>query len=229
MPLCKIDINDYADGMRVILTRHYQTLSNAKGRILGWGNSPPCPESKADIEFIYKQLRANGVRFDAVYASDLARARQTAVTYAELLGIADVIVKPELKEVNYGELQTRKKSWVYQNYEQHKANPAFVYPGGESFQQMQQRSTTFLTSLALAHPDLTVLIVSHAGVIRGIISRFLGLDYSQSLKHTIPFRYIGDFLFNEGSCVNYNELGDVSGFVQASVIGIPFSSSRSAS
>lgn len=158
---------------------------------------------------------------DAVYSSDLERTRQTARTYAGLFGITEVTAVPALKEINYGALQTRKKSWVHEHYPQHKKNSGFVYPNGESFQQMQQRSTAFLSSLTLTHPDLTVLIVSHAGVIRGIISHFLGLEYDASLKYQVPFRYIGDFLFDGANCLRYNELGNPSGFVQEGAIEIP--------
>ena len=222
MLLCKTIINSYAFEMRVILTRHYQTISNAEGKILGWGHSPPCPGWEADIDFIGKQLRKNVVNFDSVYASELERARQTAGFYAELYGVADVISVPMLKEVNYGQLQTRKKTWVYENYPQHKIDSGFVYPNGESFMQMQQRSTQFLSSLALMHPEQTILIVAHAGLIRGLISHYLGLEYNSSLKYSIPFRYIGDFQFDHGNCVRYDELGNSSGFVKEGAIQLPF-------
>ena len=211
--------------MRVILTRHYQTQSNAAGRILGWGDSPPCPDWKVDVDFIRDQLQKNAVRFDAIYSSDLERARQTALTYAESFGITDIVSIPELREINYGKLQTRKKTWVVEHYPLHKKDPDLVYPEGESFRQMQQRSVQFLSAFAAAHPGSTVLIVSHAGVIRGLVSHFLGLEYASSLKHRISFRYIGDFLFEGSVCVRYDELGKPSGFVRDGVIEIPFSQS----
>jgi broad specificity phosphatase PhoE len=88
---------------------------------------------------------------------------------------------------------------------------------------MQQRSVSYLASLAERHPEQTVLIVVHAGVIRGLVSHFLGLNYADHLKHRISHRYIGDFLFDGESCVRYDELGKASGFVHEGVIKIPFS------
>lgn len=207
--------------MRVILTRHYRTISNSEGRILGWGNSPPSPGWRDDIEFVRQQLRVNEVGIDEVYSSDLERARQTAGTYAELFGVVDITATTQLREINYGSLQTREKSWVSNHYPQYKQDPAFVYPNGESFLQMQERSVQFLMALAQGQQNRTLLIVSHAGVIRGLISHCLGLSYAASLKHSIPFRYIGDFQFAGNSCVSYNELGDPSGFVRAGAIRIP--------
>lgn len=208
--------------MRVILTRHYQTLSNAEGRILGWSNSPPCPDWQADVSFIETRLLENGVSVDAIYSSSLERAQNTARSYAESFGVTEVITIPELNEINYGRLQTRKKSWVTEHYPLYKNCPNFVHPDGESFHQMQHRSVRFLSSLALAHPDITILIVAHAGVIRGNVSHFLGLEYAHCLKYKIPFRYIGDFLFEGDSCVRYDELGVVSEFVRTGTLGIPY-------
>jgi len=214
--------NDYAGAMRVILTRHYHTQSNFAGRILGWGDSPPRPDWEADVDFVANRLRKAGVRLDAIYSSDLERARRTAMTYADLFAIPEVSAVPELKEINYGKLQTMFKSWVVRQYPQHKKDPDLVYPDGESFRQMQQRSVGFISSLAATHPQDTVLIVSHAGVIRGVISHFLGLEYAASLKQRIPFRYTGDLLLTGNSCTRYDELGKLSGFVRAGDLQIPY-------
>ena len=208
--------------MRVILTRHYQTQSNAAGRILGWTDSPPCAGWENDVDFIAGRLREHSVDFDAVYSSDLPRSRETARAYASSFGVSEVIGKPGLKEVNYGDLQGRTKTWAYQQYPEHKINPDLVYPAGESFRQMQQRSVRCLLSLESSHSEDTILIVSHAGAIRGIISHFLDLDYSQSLKFLVPFLYIGDFQFEGERCLRYDELGQLSGLAEEGLIELPF-------
>lgn len=218
---CNGVTSGYAVRMRVILVRHYQTRSNAAGRILGWGDSPPCVDWRADVDFITNQLRKGDVGIDAIYSSDLTRARQTAISYAESFGLADVIAAPELREVNYGKLQTREKSSVFSRYPQHKKDPDLVYPDGESFRQMQRRSAPFVTSLATAYPDSTILVVSHAGVIRGLVSNFLKLEYAPNLRQKISFRYVGDFLFEGNDCVHYDELGQPSGFVSDGGVRIP--------
>ena len=215
--------------MRVILTRHYKTRTNEDGRILGWGDSPPGSDWKSDIEYVEAQLQANRLDFDAIYSSDLARTRQTAIIHAARFGIDSVDSKPELNEVNYGNLQNQKKSSIARRYPQHKKDPDMVYPGGESFRQMQQRSVGFLSSLSASHPHHTVLIVAHAGVIRGIVCHFLGLDYAGNLKQKISFRYIGDFMLEGERCLHYDEIGRVSGFARNGVIELPFSSSCVAS
>ncbi len=211
--------------MRVILTRHYQTQANTDGRIIGWLNSTPCADWKVDIEFVDSQLRGHGICFDAIYSSDLERAVETARTYAQSFGVAEIISKAELKEINYGNLQNKTKTWAYQHYPEHKKNPDLVYPDGESFRQMQQRGVNCLTSLVMSHSNDTILVVSHAGLIRSLVCHFLGLEYDHNLQRHVPFSYIGDFTFAGKHCVRYDELGHLSGFVAEKVIDVPFSRS----
>lgn len=209
--------------MRAIICRHYKTIINASEQILGWGDSPRDKGWEADVEFVNDRLQEHRINFDAVYSSDLERSRQTAMFHARLLGIHIIHDTAALNEVNYGKLYKKKKKWVAEHYPRHKKDPDLVYPEGESFRQMQQRSVSYLSSLASKHPQQTVLIVVHAGVIRGLVSHFLGLNYADNLKHKISHRYIGDFLFDGKDCVRYDEIGKPSGFVTEGVIKIPFS------
>ncbi|MGD2056330.1 MAG: histidine phosphatase family protein [Gammaproteobacteria bacterium] len=208
--------------MRAIITRHYKTLINASDQILGWGDAPRDSDWRADVDYVDAQLQAHDIHFDAVYSSDLERARQTAMFHARRQGIPLINDSSALNEVNYGELYKKKKKWVARHYPQHKKDPDFVYPGGESFRQMQQRSVAFLLSMAKLHPRQTILVVVHAGVIRGFISHFLDLNYADHLKHKITHRYIGDFRFDRDTCVRYDELGEPSGFVRDKIIEIPY-------
>jgi len=189
---------------------------------MGWGDSPRGRDWKSDIDYIDARLREQGLQFDSVYSSDLERSRQTALIHARNLGITDIHDTPDLKEVNYGKLQKMKKMWVPRFFPQHKKNPDLVYPSGESFRQMQQRSVACLSALAQERTQQTILVVTHAGVIRGIVSHFLGLDYGKHLEHKISFRYIGDFQFDGAECRRYDELGKESGFVKSGVIELPY-------
>ncbi|MCP5446281.1 MAG: histidine phosphatase family protein [Chromatiaceae bacterium] len=207
--------------MRAIVVRHYKTLINASGHILGWGDAPRVRDWEADLAFVDEILTARKIKFSAVYTSYLERARQTGMFYARKRGIHLLHDSVNLNEINYGELYRKSKLWVEQNIPQHKRDPDFVYPGGESFVQMQARSVGFLKSVACRRQDETILVVVHAGVIRGFISHFLGLPYAEHLKHKINHRYIGDFLFKGNECIQYDELGELSGFVQDDVVSIP--------
>ena len=207
--------------MRAIVVRHYKTLLNASDQILGWGDAPRIKGWRADVAKVEAALQKHAIEFDAIYSSALERARQTAMFYARQRGIPVIHDVADFNEVNYGLLYRKSKKWVANNIPQHKKDPDFIYPDGESFRQMQQRSSHYLKFLAETYPQKTILLVVHAGVIRGLVSYFLGLDYAAQLKRKISHRYIGEFEFEGANCVRYDEIGKPSGFVSEGVIDIP--------
>jgi alpha-ribazole phosphatase len=210
--------------MRAIIVRHYKTVSNASHRIIGWGESPPVTGWQRDMKYVDKRLHAAGIHIDTIYTSNLRRAQNTGLFYAQSRGIDIIHPSEQLNEVNYGKLSAECKQWAKKYVPLHKKDPDFVYPDGESFRQMQQRSVQFIESIAGANQDKTVLIVVHAGIIRGLICHFLGLDYASNLKRKITHRYIGDFSLEGQACVRYNEIGTRSGFIQDGVIQVPYCS-----
>lgn len=221
--------------MRTIVVRHYKTLVNVWDQIMGWGDSPRAKGWERDLVYVDEVLRKKNIRLDAVHSSFLERARQTAMYHAKSRGINIIYDSAQLNEIDYGpELFRKEKTWVAQNIPKHKKDPDFIYPKGESFRQMQERSVNHILSLAEHFRDKTILVVVHAGVIRGLICHFLGLDLASNLTRKIYHRYVGDFHIEEGTCVRYEELGAKSGFVKAGIIenpwqGVPFAGPKSTS
>ncbi|MCP5417623.1 MAG: histidine phosphatase family protein [Chromatiaceae bacterium] len=207
--------------MRAIVVRHYKTLINASGQIMGWGDAPPVKEWEADLHYVESILRQQDLRISAIYTSYLDRARRTGMFYARKWGIPMVHDMAALNEINYGTLFRKSKLWVEQNFPAHKKDPDLVYPEGESFRQMQMRSIRFMDSLCARYRDKTLLVVVHAGVIRGFVSHYLELNYADNLKREISHRYIGDFYLEAGRCARYDELGEPSGFINEGVLSVP--------
>lgn len=207
--------------MRAIVVRHYKTTSNESEQILGWGDAPPAASWQDDLNKVGEILMSSQVTIHQIYTSTLPRAINTGKFYADNYGIGDIYSSPAIREINYGKLYNKKKKWAEKHIPQHKVDPDFVYPDGESFSEMQKRSVSFIDSLAQDHPDETLLIVVHAGVIRGLICHYLELDYASNLKRHMGHQYIGDFTLEGDNCVRYDELGKPSEFVREDVIKIP--------
>ena len=208
--------------MRAILIRHYKTLINASDETMGWGHAPPAEDWEPDLAYVSNVLDTQSIDYTTVYTSDLERSRQTGRYFAKRRGIRILHDHTELNEVNYGSLYRKSKKWVKHNIPEYKTDADYVFENGESFRQMQKRVVDFFVTLPEKHPDTTVLIVAHAGVIRGLVSYFLDLDYNSNLKQKITHRYIGEFRFLDRNCVKYNELGEPSGFVEEGLVEIPF-------
>jgi len=208
--------------MRFILVRHYRTVNNETRRIMGWGDAPPAEDWETDVAFVDELLSKRAIHFDAYYSSALARSLETARYFAAKRGCTQVHAAPQLNEVNYGALFQQSKQWVEESYPEYKTDPDFVFPQGESFRQMQRRSVDFVLSLQRTHPDDTLLVVAHAGVIRGLISHFLSLDFASNLKRKVSHRYVGELVIEQNLCVFYDEIGRPSGFVKDDVVQIPY-------
>ena len=207
--------------MRAIIVRHYKTTSNETGKIIGWGDSPPVKEWRRDINFVNDTLSKSKIHINKIYTSELRRARNTGLFYANSHNIHKVHHSIEMNEINYGDMSKKSKQWVQQHVPEYKKDPDYVYPNGESFRQMQARSIDYIVKLASKYPKDVVLIVVHAGVIRSLICHFLDLDYASNLKQHIGHRYIGIFDIQGKDCIHYEEAGTESGFVKQGIIKVP--------
>ncbi len=211
--------------MRIILVRHFKTVNNEARLIMGWGDAPPAEDWESDLAQVDQILTDKRIQIDGIHSSALGRARDTALYYARKRGCETVRSSPALNEVNYGSFFELAKSRVEEICPQYKTDPDYAFPEGESFRRMQRRSVAYILSLQAAHQHETLLVVAHAGVIRGLISHFLGLDLAANLKRKISHRYIGELRIENNVCVRYDEVGRPSGFVKDGVIEVPCQSS----
>ncbi|MCD2425220.1 histidine phosphatase family protein [Niabella pedocola] len=96
------------------ITRHGETVLNALNRVQGWADAPLTPEGKAVAHALGLGLK--GTVFNAVYASDLGRARETArVVVAAKGGVTPVLQESaELRETAFGcyEGEYNKRMWT---------------------------------------------------------------------------------------------------------------------
>ncbi len=120
-----------------------------------------------------------------VYASPLARARETAAPIARAVG-SEVVSDRGLIECDFGEwtgapLKELRKRPEWKTVQRYPSG--FRFPGGESFAEMQLRVTTALSRLVERHRGGIVVAVSHADPIKGAVAAALGthLDLFQRI------------------------------------------------
>src|SRR5437899_7734075 len=116
-------------------------------------------------------------RVAAVYASNLERARETALPIARARHLA-VRVDRDLADGDVGEWTgqklrrlARKPEW--QIVQRHPSG--FRFPGGESFTEMQTRMTSAIARIVARHPGAAVVVVSHADPIKAAVAHALGI------------------------------------------------------
>jgi len=153
------------------LIRHGETDWNTEGRIQGSSDTPLNANGVRQARRLAARL--TGVRFDAVYTSDLERARVTAAT---ALPGADLRLEPRLRELAYGVLEG--KSWDDLDPDdaalsRHWNEDPFErrLPGGESYTDLTERVTAFRADLPASG---RVAAFSHGGTIRSALYGVLG-------------------------------------------------------
>lgn len=168
------------------LIRHGETDWNLARRMQGHIDIALNARGQAQARALAKSLI--GQSFSAIYASDLARARETARMSAEALGLA-VIAEPLLRERHYGDFQGRTYEESHQAFPE--AYERFIardvdadFPGGgESLTVFFARVRSALDGIAARHPGSRVLVVTHGGV----------LDMAHRLASHLPLDQRRDF------------------------------------
>ena len=83
----------------LLLVRHGETDWNADGRLQGHTDRPLSDFGRRQARQLADELA--GEDLEAIYASDLARARETAEIVGEQLGLP-VVLEPDLREKDWG-------------------------------------------------------------------------------------------------------------------------------
>ncbi len=159
----------------VLLVRHGQTPTTGKllpGRAAGL--------HLADTGIEQAQRAAERIaaltKVDAIYASPLERARETAAPIAAARGLK-VRIDKGLLECDFGdwtgaELKNLMKLPEWNTVQ--RAPSTFTFPGGESFTAMQNRIVGAIDRLRAAHPGGTIVCVSHADPIKAAVAHAMG-------------------------------------------------------
>ena len=145
---------------RLLVVRHGQSEWNATGRWQGRADPPLTDEGRRQSKVAGGALGT----FDAVVASPLLRAAETATIIAELLGIGPVLTDPDLVERDAGEWQGLTRSQIQEEW------PGFLDdgrrpPGYEPGDAMLTRALSVLERISERMGDGDVLVVSHGGVV----------------------------------------------------------------
>jgi len=119
----------------------------------------------------------------AIYASPLERTRETAAPIGKALGLP-VTVERGLVECDFGTWTGRELKELYKlpEWQQVLRTPSqFRFPEGESFLEMQARTSDAVQRLVAAHPGEMIVCVSHADPIKVMVADAMGshLDHFQ--------------------------------------------------
>ncbi|MGI5892513.1 MAG: alpha-ribazole phosphatase [Bacillota bacterium] len=164
---------------RIYLIRHGETEFNNLWRYQGLLDHGLNENGQAQALALGTYFAQRKV--DAIYASNLKRALETAKPIAEIHNLP-INTEERLKEMDFGlweglsfaeieaDFPDLAKRWL--------AEPHLVtIPQGETFVQVGQRAAAAFRDIADKHRGQSVVIVAHGGVNRLILCDLFGLDY----------------------------------------------------
>ena len=161
----------------IIIIRHGETEWNQTGRFQGHSDVPLSETGRAQAEALGRNLAIDHV--DAIYASDLTRAIETAAPLAARFSLT-VTPDPLLRELNFGAWEGRSFSDV--NAENPNAMKQFYndpecadIPDSEPFPDFQKRVAGRIREIAELHRGKRIVIVSHGASIRILLADILAM------------------------------------------------------
>ncbi|MCX6814963.1 MAG: histidine phosphatase family protein [Candidatus Aenigmarchaeota archaeon] len=154
--------------MKLILVRHGETEWNATGRVQGEADIPLNRKGLEQAKKVSARLKTEPI--DIIYSSSMKRARQTTEAIMKFHKVP-IRYSNLLRERKFGKLggmpnEEYRRIREKEGIEFHLFRP----PGGENYVDLQKRVKKFLAMIRKEHGSQTVVVVSHGGVIRTIIT-----------------------------------------------------------
>ena len=158
----------------VYLARHGQTAYNLEGRFQGQLPVPLDATGREQAAALAE--RAAEHDFQVLWCSPLLRARETADIVGARIGL-EPREDARLMETDAGDWTNRSFAEVRAEAQEPfdafaSADPGFAFPGGESFEEQDERVNEALREIEAG--ELPALVVCHGMVIRAALTRRAG-------------------------------------------------------
>ncbi|WP_339239256.1 histidine phosphatase family protein [Paenibacillus sp. FSL R5-0517] len=164
----------------IALIRHGSTAWNKEKRSQGQTDNPLDQEGREQAVLLATRLAEES--WDAIYASDLERASETARIIGDRLGIQEIHLDSRLREMGGGQVEgtteeERLAKWG--------ADWSTLDLGRELADAGTVRGSAVLEEIVQQHPDGKVIVVSHGAVLRNTLRGLVPeLDISVKLSNT---------------------------------------------
>ena len=169
--------------MKLVLVRHGQTYANAEAIHQGWSNVALSELGKKQAEKVREKLSER--HFDVIYSSDLCRAVETAeiiaCNYPSTINFTQL-----LREVNVGNISGVSYDTAQKQYGEKylKCTQEYNFDlfNGETAQEFKERAGRFLRQFEECAENKSILVITHGGLMRAIMSYILGIEISKIAK-----------------------------------------------
>ncbi len=164
---------------RLILVRHASTTDNHNNRLSGHIDSMVSESGKIQIERLTEYLKDFSI--NKIYTTTSRRTKDTVEILAKIKSL-NIIEKESLKEINFGEFEGLTFEEIESNYYEEfqsiiEKGYEYKYPNGESLIDSYNRVVNEIKNILKLDKDKNILICSHGGTIRNIITYLISNSY----------------------------------------------------
>lgn len=160
----------------ILLARHGESDWNRAKRWQGFADRQLTDLGRRQAEELADRLAET--ELDAVYSSDLLRARETAEAVSRPRKM-DVRTTADLREVDVGSWSGLTRADVETRFPEAYARwleGGEGWDDGETYEQLRARVVRAIRQIAADHDGGRVLVVAHGGTIRAVHAAALGVD-----------------------------------------------------
>ncbi|MBN1311871.1 MAG: MSMEG_4193 family putative phosphomutase [Anaerolineae bacterium] len=195
----------------ILLIRHAENDYVQSGRLAGWTPDVHLnDQGKQQAEALGQRLAA--AKLQGVYSSPLERAVETAQSIVYHHPDLELQIEEDVGEVRYGkwtgqQLKKLARTRLWQVVQHYPSRARF--PDGESIREMQVRAVGAVEQIVEYHPDSTVVVVSHADVIKAVVAYYAGMAIDMFQRIVIAPASISAIAVNKTG-VSIVRLNDIS-------------------
>jgi broad specificity phosphatase PhoE len=154
--------------MRLIITRHGETIDNTNGICQGQMQGVLSKRGIEQAQRVAQRLKNE--KIDVIYSSDLARAADTAKIIAKYHKVSIHLTK-KLRERFVGKYEGKP---IYITNPEIQDITGIPESDNESIKELYERAINFLKEILKKHKNQTVLLVGHNGINKALFCAITG-------------------------------------------------------
>lgn len=164
---------------KLILVRHAVTKDNEQSRLSGHIDSVLSEEGKKQVRKLTDYLEKQ--KIDKIFTTTSKRTKDTVEPLANIKNIG-IIERETLKEISFGDFEGITFEEIQNNHSEEfdkmiNQGYEYKYPNGESLIESYYRVSKEIENIISENDNETILICSHGGTIRNIISYLISNSY----------------------------------------------------
>ena len=169
--------------MKITLVRHGEVIERYRSKYNGHIDIALSPQGKAQAKELANKLQNRS--FDAIYSSDLLRAKQTLEAFTYKI---KPIYSEKLREKSWGKHEGKSFAEIeaegikYQNFQQW-----IEALDGEDVALFRARIKNYFNEIITENSDSNILVITHSGVIKTLLSLHKNCSLEEAFFINLPY------------------------------------------